>query len=214
MLTGYGGINMKQLNAIMAQIETQRQLSQKEMGALEAKAFAAFRKAMKKKMPQIDAMVALLEQSMELTQVENDEYFHSFVRFDFDSLIDTKQPYQKELLAQLLSEDHCLDADFQNDCVTNSIGPCLLINHEGDVLDQDSGKWVISKRDYETKEELFSQIEAHMEKTGYFPSVIRCDYYGNARYVNTQSAEQVEANKALAMANDILSKATTVQQGE
>jgi len=84
----------------------------------------------------------------------------------------------------------CVDADFGNDCITTSIGPCIVIDNDGGVYDQDAAKVIVKKTDYETDEERNALIEAWMEKSGYFPSVVRCDYYGNPLgYVSTKEKE-------------------------
>jgi len=68
-----------------------------------------------------------------------------------------------------------------------SEGPCILVNEQGDVLDQDSGKWIIDKNDYQTAEERNGLIEAWMEKSGYFPSVIQLGRYGALHYIDTKA---------------------------
>ena len=69
-----------------------------------------------------------------------------------------------------------------------SQGPSIIINHEGDILDEDSGQWIVSKSDYETKDERNKLIEKYMESKGYFPGVFFIDYYGNVKHVNTTGA--------------------------
>lgn len=129
-----------------------------------------------------------LDNTYDLTQVEYDEWFHQWVRIDLDRLakIDFDDDDQVNALINVLDEHDCLRLDVKNECLTKSIGPSILINDDGDVLDQDSGKWIISKDDYENENELYNMIENHMDKTGYFPSVVRCDRYGNAFFVNTR----------------------------
>ena len=178
---------MNSLNIIRQELELVKGKNQIELAMLRDKALAAFSKKMKMKTRQkvINSMQSALDASKELTSVSNDEYYHRWVRFDLSKLIDTNDEFQRELLAEYLSENYYIYTDFENDCVTTAEGPCILINHDGDVLDQDSGKWIISKRDYETEEERNALIKAHMEKTGHFPSVIEVDYHGNACYVST-----------------------------
>jgi hypothetical protein len=147
------------------------------------------------KMTSLTEYVARLESSKDLTQVEHDEYFHRWIRFDAGQFIDIESELEKELFEAYMRDNHCVDVDFKNDVISQSEGPCLLINEDGDVLDQDSQKWVIQRRDYIDENEtencttLNELIEKHMQKTGYFPSVIRCDRYGNAFYVNTQGGQ-------------------------
>jgi len=173
------------LNKIREEIESSESKTKLEVVALKNSAMEFFTVEMEAKQKLIDDIQVSLDSSKELTGVPHDEYFHRWARADLSKLIDTNDEFQCELLKEYLADNYCIDVDFENDCVTTAEGPCLLINHEGDILDQDSGKWVISKRDYETEEERNALIEAHMEKTGYFPSVISVDYHGNAYYVST-----------------------------
>jgi hypothetical protein len=133
----------------------------------------------------VNLMVSQVETSKELTQVENDEWLHQWIRADFSDL-GLMTDFLKGLFAEYMQENHYVSVDFKNSVLTYSVGPALIINDQGDVYDQDSGQWPIKRTDYETKAELNSLIEAHMEKTGHFPSVIRMDRHGNAYYVNTQ----------------------------
>lgn len=141
-----------------------------------------------------------LESSKYLTCVENDhEFFHQYIRFDFSDIIDTDSDLQKELLVSFLEQnDFFMQPDFKNDCLTMSIGPCIVIDQDsGDVYDQDAGKTILYGRrrslsyDYETESERNEKIEKYMEKTGYFPSVVLVDRYGSPiRYVNTKEGAQ------------------------
>jgi len=95
----------------------------------------------------------------------------------------------KEFLLTYLSEQHAIfDVDFKNQVFMTSQGPSIIINHEGDILDEDSGQWIVSKSDYETKDERNKLIEKYMESKGYFPGVFFIDYYGNVKHVNTTGA--------------------------
>jgi hypothetical protein len=127
-----------------------------------------------------------VENSKDLTQTSYDEWFSQYVRFYASEFIDTDSDLEKEAFREYLKDFLAVDIDYDNDALLYNIGPCLLINEDGDVLDQDSGKWIIEHSDYNEEKELYSLIETHMEKTGYFPSVVRCDRYGNAFYVNTK----------------------------
>lgn len=132
-----------------------------------------------------------LDASRELTEVTYDEFFHRWTRVDFSKLIDIDNQLQRDLLEEYLSTEYIFHADFKNQCLTTSEGPCILINESGDVLDQDSGKWIISQDQYETVEERDAAIESWMDRTGYFPSVIYSDRYGNAGYVRLTSVGAV-----------------------
>ena len=133
--------------------------------------------------------VLKLESSTELTSTEHDEYYSQWIRFDASDFIDVDSSIERDAFESYMSENHCMTIDFKNDALTYSIGPCILINDDGDVLDQDSGKWFLKKSDYETESERNELIEKYMTKSGYFPSVIRCDYHGNAFYENTKESD-------------------------
>lgn len=129
----------------------------------------------------LQGLILKLEESNELISITHDEYYHSYVSIRLHKIIDHTSHLQREALSEYLS-DRGFNIDFENEIITNCLGPCMLINHEGDVLDQDSGKWIISKNEYETEGELKSLIEAYMYKTGYYPSIIHQDYHGNVSY--------------------------------
>lgn len=177
---------MKKLEKIKNRIESLQRDATKNQRELREEAMKLFEREMKAKSAIILSLISAVENSRELTQVEYDDYFHQWIRVDFSCLIDTDDDFQKGLLSDFLQNHYCLDVNYLADFLTYSIGPAIIINDDGDVLDQDSGKWIISRKEYENQDELNSLIEAWMEKTGYFPAVVSCDRYGNAFYVNTQ----------------------------
>lgn len=121
-----------------------------------------------------------LEESKDL---ESDyDYFNQWLRIDFSEVIDEENETEKDTLDLYLSEKYSIQVDFKNDCIKQWIGPCILINDDGDVLDQDSRKWILSKNDYENENELKELIEKYMQKTGHYPPIVTCDRYGNAFY--------------------------------
>lgn len=178
---------MNKLQDIQFKIETRRNNFDQELEALQNEANRVFEKHMQSKLNEVQKIVNAAQESKELTQVECDEFYHTWSRVNFSKLIDLCNDFQKELLKTYFLEQYFIDLDFENDVASTSIGPAILINNEGDVLDQDSGQWFISKRDYETEEERNKLINEYMDKTGYYPSVIRCDYYGNAYFVNIEA---------------------------
>lgn len=97
----------------------------------------------------------------------------------------------KEYFANYMRDSHFIEVDFDNDCLTYAQGPSIVINDEGDVLDQDSGKWFIAKKDYtdDNGESVLTKrnelIEAYMDKHGYFPGVFETDRNGNIFLVKT-----------------------------
>lgn len=143
----------------------------------------------------IEEYVARLESSKELTHIEGDEYPCRWIRFDASQYIDKDSALERELFDQYLSDQYCINVNYKDDCLTTSDGPCLIINDDGDILDQDSGKWVIAVSEYTDDDggknnlKRNKLIEEWMERKGYFPSVIREDQHGNMFYVSTQDKE-------------------------
>jgi len=180
-------MKIRMLNRIKKQMVAISADKEKELIKLKDKAIRVFSMEMKTKRAIIAKMVESLGNSRELTTVPYDDSFHAWIRVDLSLLIDTKDKLERELLKEYFDLEF-IGIDFENDCITTSEGPCIVINHEGDVLDQDSNKWFISKRDYETVESRNKLIEAYMEKSGYFPSIVKCDYYGNPSYANPSYA--------------------------
>lgn len=128
----------------------------------------------------LQAALTELESTKQLTGIDHDEFLHQWVRYT------PKEGYSVEALQRYL-EENCINFDPKNDCLTTSIGPCLIIDSEGDVYDQDSAKTIIRASQYETVEQRDALISAWMQKNGYFPSVVKADRYGNDfRYVNVE----------------------------
>lgn len=148
---------------------------------LNAAYFAAFEKN-----AYLKEKLIKLELSLQLTCVEYDsEFFHQWIRVDFSKIFSTADASERAALDEFLEH---VQADTKNDCLTSSIGPCIIINDDGAVYDQDSGKNILPKSHDRENSERNAEIEAYMEKSGYFPSVVRVDYYGSPiKYVNTQA---------------------------
>jgi hypothetical protein len=89
-------------------------------------------------------------------------------------------------LENYLSEYHLLRVDWENRLLIAGEGPSIIVNEDGDVLDQDSGKWIIKRNDYKTERERNLLIESWMEETGYFPGVFSVDRHGNTFSINTR----------------------------
>lgn len=178
-------LNMEQFNKLENKLKQAKSELNVQLSDINDRAIILMRKHLKTKQNLVKEMISSVENSKDLTQ--SYEYYQQFVRVDFSKLIDLESDLQKEALSDIFSEGYGLIVDYQNDCLLMDIGPAILINHEGDVLDQDSGKWIISKNDYETEEQRNELIESYMNKSGYFPAIIKIDYHGNANYVNTQN---------------------------
>lgn len=132
--------------------------------------------------PELQAAIAQI-QNYENTRPMLSEYGDSvdhWVRFDLSRFADC-QEYLAEYLA-----DHDMRPDFDNGCLIMRGGPELLINDDGDVYDQESGKFIVESDQYETEAERNSLIEAWMQQHGYFPAVYYSDRYCNLTLVNTQ----------------------------
>lgn len=152
--------------------------------ANEAK--TVFELQMKFKEKELKELQTKLDESKDLTDSPHDEYPRRFVAFDLDRLIDTSSELERDSLKEFLSENYFADVDFEG-YVHTSEGPCIVINDEGVVYDQESQKTLFTHKHYDTEEECFKLIEEHMEETGYFPSVVRYGRYGVIGYVNTQT---------------------------
>jgi len=111
-------------------------------------------------------------------------------RFDSEDIMPIEFKDQKELfndmLSDFLSEDYISYNDIEK-VITTSHGPSIIINEDGDVFDQDSGKCIIKSSDYEYEEDRNRLIEAYMNHHGYFPGVYEVDRHNNVTHVNTIS---------------------------
>jgi hypothetical protein len=157
---------------------------------LKAELKAEYAKAFKRNATLKTALSAL-ECSTQLTSVPHDEYYHRFVRVDLSKVVDLQDADAKNALEEYL-EDHSTCVDFEHSALTTCEGPSLIIDDEGDVYDQDSSKIAVKNTEYENTTERNALIEAWMERTGYYPSVIKVDRYGEPiGYVNTASKSKV-----------------------
>jgi hypothetical protein len=185
----------KKLSLIKARIQKIQDGAVADVEQLRATARQHFAKLMEPRAAIVTELVEKLNSSRELTNLDGDEYFHRFIRIDFHLLIEDKSDeFEFELLTDWLAETHAVGIDEENECLTLCEGPCILINEDGDVLDQDSGRWFIKRQQYDGDLSVRNAlIEQYMQETGVFPSVIRCDKYGNAYYVNTKLGDDAAA---------------------
>ena len=194
---------MKTLQEIKNEMDNITQQMTSQINGLRAQATLVFSGLMKTKGPELEAMAKALLNSNDLTQVENDEFYHTWVRVDFSKIIDVNDPFQCELLAEYMEDQDCYHCDFKNSTLSNSIGEALLISFEdGSVYDQDSGKTIIRADQYRIQDQKSEHdgmlsikrrnalIEAWMEQAGYYPSVLKVDRYGDAHFVKTSSETQ------------------------
>jgi hypothetical protein len=183
---------MKTIKDLQAQIESELKKSGEQIAEFKAQAAKLFAERMRSKSfgEQIEALDKALCESRELTDVLDDEWVHRWIRFDASTLIDTDNLFERELLTDYLRENYFIELDFDNNAASTPEGPCLIINDEGDVFDQESGKWVIKRADYlgDDRREDYAKrnalIKAYMKNTGRYPSVVRYGRYGVEGYVD------------------------------
>lgn len=177
---------MGKFKELELELETLKNQYTEQKEKIQSRAFELMALKLEKN-AELKQAIEKLESSRELTSTE-DEYFSRWIRFNASEFIDTDSQLEKDALENYLAENFCAYVDFKNDALMTSEGPSIVINDDGDVYDQDSGKFIVNKKDYETDSERNQLIESWMEKQGYFPSVISCDRYGSAFYVNTKES--------------------------
>lgn len=95
-----------------------------------------------------------------------------------------------------LSDNYCMRVDWDNDCLLVSQGDDNLIIQDDSYRSRDNGVWqsgkrVIAESEYRNEgddvdeEKRNALIEAHMEKTGYYPGVFRVTQHGDVFEVST-----------------------------
>lgn len=145
---------------------------------------------------EFNACLSKLESSRELTSEQDCEWPARWIRFNASDFINTDSALEREAFESYLAVDHCINVNFENDALISSDGPCIVINEDGDVFDQDADKCVIPVDDTRDEDGEISVskrnqlIEQYMESTGVFPSVVSQDRYGNMFYVNTNEGAE------------------------
>lgn len=182
---------MKQLKELQEQINIAQIEICDKTSALKHESYKVFKELMKSRQDLVKDMLSKVESSKELTLSEFNGWPVQWTRVDFSVLnLDLNNDFIKDLLVEYFSE-YSIEIDFKNDCLSMNQGPSIVINHDGDVYDQDSGKSIIQSNDYNSIDDRNSQIEKWMDKHGYFPSVIQVDKYENVKYINTQNKTKV-----------------------
>jgi hypothetical protein len=148
-------------------------------------------------------LLSELETTRQLTDVTYDEFPHRWIRADFSLFIDETNHFQREIFQACLdSMDTFTIADFENDSLTTSEGPCIMINDSGDREDGNiwlEGKLIIDRDEYRDENGDLDEsrrnelIEAYMTASGYFPSVVSVGQCGINGYVNTQPIKKAGA---------------------
>jgi hypothetical protein len=139
-----------------------------------------------KEMPELNNAIEALQVSKDFIWNKYDE-IAQWIRFDLSDFQDIKKYF-----TEYMQENHLVTVEWDSDALSYSQGPSIVINEDGDVLDQEGNKWFISKNDYRDDDGELNEakrnelIEQYMEKSGYFPGVFRSDRYGNIFNVNTK----------------------------
>lgn len=127
---------------------------------------------------------------------ENECGIYSWIRFDVSDYAECL-----DQLESFLSEN-CYRLDAEHDALMYDQGGCIVVNDDGDVYDQDSGKFIIDAKEYggdTGKRNVL--IEAWMHSSGYFPGVFSSDRHGNVFPINTMenivSVSKSDQSKAL-----------------
>lgn len=91
-------------------------------------------------------------------------------------------------LNEYIAENYCAHLSKEYDNLISNGGPAIIINDDGDVYDQDSGKWIVDKSDYSEEWLRDYLIEEYCETKGYYPGVFYQDRYGQLSLVNTRES--------------------------
>lgn len=129
----------------------------------------------------LKAAVIDLDLSKKLIIIEYGD-FYMWTEIDVKNIINDKCDLEKEALSNYLSELGIF-IDYKYSTISQSIGPCILINYEGDVFDQETNRWIIENDQYQNDTELKELINQYMDKQGYYPSIVKQDRYGDAFFV-------------------------------
>ena len=167
------------MNELFDQIDVIKSMANKEVEALSAQIEAGLNKGWADWQELKDALSACIR-STNLILADYDSV-QTFYRTD----ILGKIPKREQSYFDDYMSNECFQVDWENECLLYSLGPCILINAEGDIYDQDSREWIIRKDEYDGKRERNILIEAYMESTGCFPAVVQADSYDNLSFVKT-----------------------------
>lgn len=178
----------KHLQIVAIKMATENEEHSQRMAELHTEASAIFAEHMLAHTEVLKKLESDLDKSEDLGYFD-DEFAMQWVRFKPSALIEIGDEMQERLLKAYLADNYFIYLDLENDAAMRSLGPAIVISKEGDVLDQDSGKWFLSKNNYSCTEDRNAQIEKYMEKTGHFPSVLQESGYGDVRFVNTLKAK-------------------------
>jgi hypothetical protein len=139
-----------------------------------------------------------IENAEQACQYQFDRYGEIEAWYYFPDLSDYSDC--REYFETWLQESHCLNVEWDSNCLLRSEGPDCLIVQDDTRYGRDNGVWqngrcVIPESDYKNEDGDVDEvkrnalIESHMERTGYFPGVFRTDQHGNVFPVNTKPKE-------------------------
>lgn len=184
---------MRSIDSIKADIEHLQSERVAEMLPLENELQAAY-DVLFSDLPWIEEAYTRLESSNDYMTDQFDGWPCQWTRVE--QLADIEENARDNFRDYIDNKYGAVTIDWTNDVFVMNNGPAIIINDEGDVLDQDSGKWIIKKNDYlvgndDTGEAYYCKltrnelIEKYMEKQGYFPGVFNMDRYGNVYPIST-----------------------------
>jgi hypothetical protein len=178
------GLAMSTIEQLKSKLASLQISTGTEISALEAELQTALNVAFDD-CGELQKAIADVQNSNEYGTDGNEIY--RWLRFDLSDFSDDREYLETYL------RDHFVHADFENDALMYYIGPQLIINDDGDVYDEDSGKIIITETACADDDGAYCEkvrnalIENWMEKTGYFPGVFSVDRHGNVFLVNTQA---------------------------
>lgn len=158
-------------------------------GIIENKLKANYLKLFEKQLKsEINKAFASLDRSNEYCYDKHGEIQHWVYAIE---LLNSIPETAKEFFEEYIGDNHCAYIDWDNRSIYYLNHGDIIINDEGDVLDSDSGKWIIKRDDYrdddgnEDESKRNQLIEAYMERTGCYPGVFSVDRHGNIFPVST-----------------------------
>ena len=174
-----------QLNEYKKQLAVAKNSYEAEYNTIYNTAKAYFEKIMSTPAARdiIDSWITTLDETRNLTDLGDiDGWYASWIRVDFNQLINTEDTFECELLQDFLEDHYNVVADYDNNCLLYSLGPSILIIDGGDVYDQDSGRIIIHSEDYANPASLIAAIDSWQDKHGYYPAVLSVNRYGDVQF--------------------------------
>lgn len=106
--------------------------------------------------------------------------------FRFNGLDDIPEN-AREYFEEYVQDVACAYVNWNDFTLYTYEGDSIVINDDGDVFE--CNKLIIDAKAYEDEAERNALIEAHMERTGYYPGVFRQDNHGNIFLVSTRATK-------------------------